>query len=158
VVNDAKVINAFALPAGYIYITTGLLNKIETDHELAAVLAHEVGHVEARHHAKHIQKVMVAQGLTAVIFGGEDQKSKRQVAMLCASLLALRFSRHQELEADRIGIDYAHGAGYKASGMVSLLEMLQTLNKGNNIPMFLRTHPLTKKRIREARKYAARKK
>lgn len=155
VIQDDKVVNAFALPGGPVYITTGLIGKLRNDNEIAAVLAHEVAHIEARHSMKHIQMAMLAQGITAAVFHEDDQKTERTVAGLLSGLLALRFSRHHEIEADSIGIEYANRVGFSPWGMVGVMEVLaEQEKKTGSIPVFLRTHPLSKERMKEARRNA----
>lgn len=156
VIDDDKVVNAFAYPGGFIFVTTGLLNKLKRDDDVAAVLAHEVGHVEARHSVKSLQAAMITHGLTSAILGGEGKEVERKLASISTALVNLRFSRRHELQADSIGIKYAFRAGFDPWGMINVLEVLAQQEKsGPTMPAFLRTHPLSRERLKAATKRAA---
>jgi predicted Zn-dependent protease len=109
---DEQTINAFALPGGQIFITEGLMKLMRTEGELAGVLGHEIGHVVARHAAEHIAKAQLTQGLTgtAVLatYDPDDPSTQRTaaVAALIGSLINMKFSRDDELEADRLGVRF----------------------------------------------------
>ena len=149
---DPKTINAFALPGGQVFITEGLYKHLDTDGELACVLAHEVGHVVARHSAQQVAKQQLTQGLTgaAVIaaYDPNDRNStgKAEMAMLIGQVVSLKFGRNDELEADKLGVRFASDAGYDPRAMIKVMEILDKLAKSRT-PEFFSTHPNPEHRI-----------
>ena len=115
---DSPVVNAFALPGGYIYVTRGLLALVSDEAELAAVLAHELGHLTARHAAQRYSQQVVA-GLGAAVLGAVSDLASFGVAAVLQS-----YSREQEFEADTLAIRYLGRAGYPADAMAALLVKL----------------------------------
>jgi len=116
---DRQTINAFALPGGQVFITEGLARLLHSEGELAGVLGHETGHVVARHSAEHLAQQQLIQGLggAAVIASSDpnDPNRSRQnqmLAMAVAQLVSMKFSRQDELEADRLGVRLMGHAGY----------------------------------------------
>src|SRR5215212_3095239 len=106
---DTPIVNAMALPGGYIYVTRGMLERINSDDELAGVIGHEIAHVTARHSAQQISKQQLAQfGLVlgAVVAGPEVLQQYGQLAQLGLGLLFQRYSRQHESEADLLGTGY----------------------------------------------------
>ncbi len=148
-----KGLNAFALPGGTLYVYTGLLEKANDD-ELAAVMAHEVGHVAARHAAKHLQADL---GFTVLLHLARTTGVGSESARVADSLYELfrnGYSRRDELEADRLGLRYAHRAGFNPEGMVTFFEkLLQEHPEGaiQRIAAWRRTHPLTSERMEQAK-------
>ncbi len=148
---DIPVENAFAAPGGYIYITRGLMAMINSEAEMAAVLGHELGHVNARHSARQITKAILFE--LGIVLAGELSKDFRKIApitMIATQLLFLKYSRDDEYQADALGIEYAVKTGYSAGEMVTFFTSLQRLGEshgGPHIPNFLSTHPLTPRRI-----------
>ncbi len=152
-----KQINAFTLPGGTIYVYTGTIEKA-TDDELAAVIAHEVGHVAARHVAKHLQ-VDLGFGVLMTIAesAGVGAGSARMVNSIY-DLLSRGFSRQDELEADRLGIRYAEKAGFDPNGMVSFFEKMlkeEPENPAERAMVWRQTHPLTRDRVAKAKEEIA---
>ena len=149
-----KSLNAFTLPDATIYVHSGLLEKT-TDEELAAVLAHEVGHVAARHAAKHLQADLgLALLLSAAGAAGASGDSVR-VANSLGGLFRNGFSRKDELEADRLAIRYAGRAGYDPKALISFFEKMNKEHPetaANRATAWQRTHPLTSERITHAQK------
>jgi predicted Zn-dependent protease len=152
----SKIPNAFALPGGKIFITAGLMSKMTNERQLAAVLGHETGHVAAQHNVLGMQRQMGVAVLADVAgqLAGEDKASATQaVTKVVAGMAGLKYSRNDEYEADKLGIRYMTRAGYNPWGMVELLTVLLNLSEsepGSMTEMF-RTHPLTSKRISEAK-------
>ena len=150
---DDQTINAFALPGGQLFITTGLLNQMETEGQLAAVLAHEVTHVVARHSAEHIAKAQLTESLTgAAVLAAYDPNDPRtqgttQVAMLIGQLVGLKFGRNDELEADRLGVRFMSEAGYDPRAVIRVMEILEASSQGQQPPEFFSTHPNPENRI-----------
>ena len=152
----SKIPNGFALPGGKIYVTAGLVSRMTNERQLAAVLAHEVVHVADKHSVKGLQRQMGASILVELVgmaVGGDTAQSAQAAAELAAGITNLKYSRGDESTSDAVGIRYMVRAGYNPWGMVELLELLQSLS--NTEPGlfgdFFATHPLTSKRIKEAR-------
>jgi predicted Zn-dependent protease len=152
---ESDQINAFAAPGGYVYFYTGLLREMKTEAEMAAVMAHEISHVVARHSAKQIQTSMGAQLAYALVFGGKEQSQARDLAVNLGMALAMSgYSRDMEREADKFGGIYMVKAGYNPNGMVSMLETLARLggSGGSSFEQLLSSHPDTQERIKNAKK------
>lgn len=153
VIND-KEINAFAVPGGYIYVNTGLLQMADDD-ELASVIAHEVGHVAAKHSVKALQAALGYQLLTGLIFQGEKYQSALQTGNIVFNLMHLNYSRADELFADKLGIHYVSLAGFDPQGMIHFFQKLKLKQKkeGSSEGIFLlRSHPYVDQRIEAAKK------
>ena len=151
------VLNAFALPGGFIGIHSGLLIAAQTESELASVMSHEIGHVSQRHIARMIgqQKQDALLPLAAMILAALAAKASHDAAMgvlMGGQGLAidrqLSFSRDAEREADRVGFQIMGAGGYDTTGMVAFFKRLQSANKVyGEMPAFLSSHPLTGERI-----------
>ncbi len=150
---ESDIVNAFAAPGGYVYVTTGLLKTAGDESELAGVLAHEVGHVAARHAIRSMQTMLGTQILTRLLLGETDKTVWHQVASLGAGLFNLKHSREHELEADRYGLKLAAEAGYDPEGLIRFLGRLKELSGGGEkgIKGWLSTHPATDDRLVAAR-------
>lgn len=152
---DSAAVNAFALPGGYIYVNRGLLDFVENESELAAVLAHEIGHLAGYHPINEFSKELileriVEQGRKAGILKESNADSMLQRAGgAVLAFVERKFTRQQEAEADLLGLYNMVRSGWKPSGMVSMLSRLQDF-KGNPglIEKLLSTHPLPMDRIR----------
>jgi len=148
---DEPDINAFALPGGYVYITRGLLAYLDTEAEMAGVLGHEIGHVNARHSAAGYTRSITLMGgavLTSILFPKAAPYAVGGVAGL--SILFLKYDRNQELQADRLGAEYSAKVGWSPMGMEGVLEVLSRLEAGSSsrgIPNWLSTHPRSDDRI-----------
>ena len=162
VVNESSP-NAFALPGGYIAITRGLLANLSNEAELAAVLGHEIGHVTARHSLQGMQRsslLGVGVGLLGQLAGSSRYGDlATQVGGVAANLIDKRYSREQESEADRLGIDYMVRAGYDPVGAIQLQEYFyREVEKGAD-PQWLnglfRSHPFSAERLAANRAYVA---
>ncbi|MBI3945926.1 MAG: M48 family metalloprotease [Armatimonadetes bacterium] len=138
--------NALALPGGYILVTKGLLEFVNDDDELAAILAHEVGHVAARHAVEQARHQVVAALLISTI-RKQAGDGAGTAASLMDALFALRHSRHDELESDRLGAEYAARSGYDPAGLVAFFEKLRNSKKPSLVSRFLATHPPADARI-----------
>lgn len=148
---DTPVVNAFAAPGGYIYVTRGILALMGSEAELAVVLGHEMGHVTARHSMKRLSGQMLAQvGLALGSVLNKDIAKFAGLAGIGMQLLFLKFSRSDEYQADSLGIGYARQAQYAPSEMLRFFTALENMSAesgGHNIPTFLSTHPMTSDRI-----------
>jgi predicted Zn-dependent protease len=142
---DSPVINAFAVPGGYIYFTRGILAQFSNEAEMIGVLGHEMGHVTARHTASRQTKQQLGQLL---LIGGmvasEEFRRYGEYAMQGMQLLFLSFSREDERESDRLGVEYSSKIGYDAREMANFYQVLVKMNmqrEQGGIPTFLSTHP-----------------
>jgi predicted Zn-dependent protease len=167
VVEDERV-NAFALPGGYIGVHSGLIEATRNEDELAGVLAHEIAHVTQRHIARSIHAsqrqsllstALMLGAMVAGVAGGSADvvQAGMAVAQGTAAQSQINFTRSNEYEADRIGINALADAGYDPHGMASFFEVMSRLQPASpelRAPEFLRTHPVTTARIAEARNRA----
>lgn len=150
---DPNTINAFALPGGQIFITEGLLRRLETEGQLAGVLGHEVGHVVGRHGAEHIAKQQLTQGLTgAAVLATYDPSNPRSrqtaaIAMMIGQLVNMKYGRSDELESDQLGVRFISESGYDPRAMIRVMEILGEASKGARQPEFFSTHPNPENRI-----------
>lgn len=148
---DPNTINAFALPGGQVFITEGLYRLLKSDDQLAGVLAHEVGHVVARHGAEHIAKQQLTQGLTsAAIIASSDQRTG-QMAAIVGQLVTLKYGRSDELESDRLGVRFMSEAGFNPQAMIEVMQILARASHGARTPEFFSTHPNPENRIERIR-------
>lgn len=147
---DSPVINAFALPGGYVYVTRGLLAHLNNEAQLAVVLGHEIAHVAARHASQQAARQQLTQGLLLggavlgqVAFGGDVGQQVLGLGGTAAQLLSLSYSRDHERESDRLGVQYAVMAGYQAAEGAEFFESLERMQEqsGQSIPTWQSTHP-----------------
>ncbi len=149
---DDEMVNAFAAPGGYAYITTGLLKRLKNDSEIAAVLSHEIGHVVEKHSLKAVQRQMLAQfGLQIMASllgdGGFSQGLLLKASEISASLLLLKNSRVNELQADVEGVRIMGLSGYDPQAMVDVQRMFLAEAQGKTGLAILSTHPPSQERI-----------
>lgn len=148
---DTPVVNAFAVPGGYVYVTRGIMAYLNDEAELAGVLGHEIGHVAARHTAKEYSKQQLAQlGLGVGYILSEKFRQYAGIANFGVSLLFLKFSRDNEREADNLGVEYSSKTGYDAARMASFFETLERMSdggSGSGLPEFFSTHPNPENRL-----------
>jgi predicted Zn-dependent protease len=158
---NSDVVNAFAVPGCYIYVTRGLMGIVNSEAELASVLAHELGHI-AGNHSERQQRRALFRGLGVAAIGavtGSERLSR--IAGAAAALFTLRYSRKHEYEADDLGLTYLREAGYDPHEAVDMLAALGrhqqflTASRGRDeasgIPEWALTHPLTEHRMERAR-------
>lgn len=157
---DPKTINAFALPGGQVFITRGLLQKLENEAQLAGVLGHEIGHVINRHAAEHMAKGKLGQLLAgAAGVATSDRRGAGMGGAMAAAavnqMLQLKFSRTDESEADDYGLKYMAQSGYDPRAMLGVMQILQEASRGNRQPEFLATHPNPEARLEKIKTYLA---
>jgi predicted Zn-dependent protease len=153
------MVNAFALPGGYVYVTAGILRHLKTEAQLAGILAHEVAHVVARDTMAAMSRDIGISVLLGAVQASDAPGGAVRAANLAAQILSLKYSRQDEIDADMAGMDYMVQAGYKPTAIVETMQMLQEQQKVRPIE-FLSTHPNPENRIeylqeRIAEKYSA---
>lgn len=156
---DTPVVNAFALPGGHIYLTRGLIERTNDGAEFAGILAHEIGHVAARHGVRRLQRQLRTGSLVSVLYntilGGEPQLLRDNSLDLASAVWSARHSRNDEREADRLAVEYLIGAGLDPRAVVTLLETLhheeQRMRGAGPTVDWFSTHPMTESRIDDAR-------
>lgn len=145
-------LNAFALPGGYIFVHTGLIKIADEEDELAAAMAHEIAHVAARHlTCRATQNQLARMGTLpiSVLLGGLGGYAARQAANAAIPMTFLSFSRHDESEADFLGVQYMWAAGYDPNGAVTIFEKMESMQRSQPgaISKLLSTHPMDSDRI-----------
>ena len=149
---DGEEMNAFALPGGYVFIYTGLIKLASEEDEFAGALAHEIAHVAAHHMACRASQAQIANtagALPGILLPGLGGLAARLGARAANSLGFLSFSRHDESEADYLGVQYMYAAGYDPMGAVSILEKFEALQKTKPgaVARVLATHPMSADRL-----------
>ncbi len=163
---DNPMVNAFALPGGYVYVTRGLIALANNEAELAAVLAHEVGHITGRHSAERYSRGVLTSLGAGILSAAIDQSGVSQALGIGSDLYMKSYSREQENEADTLGIRYLARAGYDPSAMTSFLQSLQAHSalearlagkKGGQSPIseYFSTHPATQSRVNKTAQQVA---
>jgi predicted Zn-dependent protease len=153
VLADARTVNAFALPGGQIFITRAMIDKCETEGQIAGVLAHEIVHVIARHGAERIAEAQLAEGLTGALvmatYDPDNPGSMRtaQVALLISQLVQMKFGRDDELTSDVLGVEIMAQAGYDPRSMVDVMRILEQASGGGPKVEFFSTHPSPENRV-----------
>jgi predicted Zn-dependent protease len=151
---ESDELNAFAAPGGHVYFYTGLLKAMENEGEMAAVMAHEISHVVARHGVKRLQTAMGAAMAYELIFGKGGSEAMNAAISVGMGLLMADYSRDAEREADRYGIMYMQAAGYDPHAAITMFEKLAAAGDGGSGNVFeslTRSHPETQERIANAR-------
>jgi len=150
---DSDEVNAFALPGGFIYVNKGLILEASNEGELVSVIAHEVGHVVARHGTEQLTRQYGFSVVTSLVLGSNPEFWEEQAAGLFSAVGLLSYGRKAELEADRLGIEEMFRSGYNPSAMVTFFEKLLALHEDSpsSIEKLFRTHPPTQERIDKSR-------
>jgi len=140
---DSPIINAFAVPGGYVYFTRGIMAHFNNEAEFAGVLGHEIGHVTARHSARQYSKQMLAQvGFIVGVVASKEFRNYADVAQQGLGLLFLKFSRSNETESDKLGVEYSTKIGYDAKEMANFFNTLKRMRgEEAGAPTMLSTHP-----------------
>ncbi len=154
-----EVFNAFAAPAGHVFIHSGLIEAMDSEDELAGILGHEISHVACRHISDMIERskktgLVTLAGIAAGIFLGVGGAATAGTAVTMGSIAAgqsaaLSFSRENEMQADQIGLKYLYDAGYNCKGLLKILGKIRNKDwfGSDFIPTYLKTHPATEERI-----------
>lgn len=154
---DSPIINAFALPGGYIYLTRGLLALCDNEAQLAGVISHEIGHITARHAARRYTKSVGTNLILNVLGTLTKNQVARNLMGQGAGLFLLSYSRSQEYEADKLALRYMNRAGFEPLQMAYFLQLMENYSKiksdilkiKNTNSELLRTHPNSSKRVKE---------
>ena len=156
---DSPVVNAFAVPGGYVYFTRGIMAHFNNEAEFAGVLGHEIGHITARHSVSQQTNATLAQVL---FIGGlavsKELRAFAREADMGMQLMFLKFGRDHESQSDKLGVEYSTKVGYDANEMADFfktLKKLSTSEDGEEIPTFLSTHPDPADRYNKVKEYAA---
>ncbi len=155
---NAVYINAYAFPGGSIAITRGMLLKLKNEAELASVLGHEIGHVNARHTAQQMSRGLLTQAIIggiAVAAGTRSEGLGRlasELGMFGAGALLASYSRDHERQADSLGMEYMVKSGYGPDGFIGLMQMLNEISKhrSGSVNILFSTHPMSDERYRTA--------
>ena len=139
-------INAFALPGGHVYITTGMLEKLNSEAQLAGVFAHESVHVTARHSTARMSEQIGLDILLSAVMPEDTPRGVIQATSIVRQIVSLKYSRDDERQADDVGLDYMIWAGYGPYAMVETMQMLEEENKARPVE-FLSSHPAPQNRI-----------
>ncbi len=158
---NAAYVNAYAFPGGSIAVTRGILVEMEDEAELAALLGHELGHVNARHTAQQMTKGVFASALLAgagIALSGNEKYAPLISGLggMGAGLLLAKYSRDNERQADDLGMEYMVNAGYSPQGMINLQDMLVNLSsrQPSALETMFSTHPMSRERLATARQTA----
>lgn len=141
---DSPVVNAFAVPGGYVYFTRGIMAHFNNEAEFAGVLGHEIGHITARHSAKQYSNQMLAQlGLIVGMVVSEDFRQYSDLASTGLGLLFLKYGRNHESQSDKLGVEYSTRVGYDAHEMANFFQTIKRIQgqSGGGVPTLLSTHP-----------------
>ena len=153
---DDDSVNAFTLPGGHIFVNSGLIRVAETEAELAAAMAHEIGHVAARHITRQETRAQLANiaSTPLILLGGWTGYAVRQAAGMGIPMTFLSFSRAFEGEADLLGLEYMYKAGYDPTASIDIFERIEALQKTKPglVAKIFSSHPMTLDRIRDAQK------
>lgn len=156
---DSDTVNAFALPGGQIFITLGLYKKLQSEAQLAGVLGHEMGHVIERHTAQQMAKNQLGQALVVAVGAASTDPNNASnytpalIASLVNQMLQLRYSRHDESEADIWGLKIMTESGFDPKAMVEVMEILKASGDRGHTAEIFQTHPNPDLRIRQIKAY-----
>ncbi len=151
---DTDEVNAFALPGGFFYVNSGLILAADSEAELAGVMAHEIGHVAARHATKNMTRAQIwnMASIPLIFVGGPIAYAISEVASIAVPMTFLKFSRDAEREADLLGLEYDYAAGYDPQAFVQFFEKLNVdgKKKHSRLAKAFATHPMNADRIQAA--------
>jgi beta-barrel assembly-enhancing protease len=161
---DSDVVNAFALPGGHVYVTRGLISRAANGAEFAGVVAHEIGHVSARHGVHKLQRELRTGSLVSVLYntilGTEPALLQQNSLQLANVIWSNKYSRRDEREADRLAVEYLFRMGVDPNAVTTLLQTLLHEEETTADPVkqsvdWFSTHPLTASRIEDAKRNVA---
>lgn len=144
---DPNTINAFALPGGQCFITRALYDRLTTDGQIAGVMGHEIAHVVARHGAQRMAKGGLMNGLMGAVGVAAGSAGAQRAAAMIGNMVTMKYGREDELESDRLGVDFMVDAGYDPRAMIRVMEVLAEAGGSRKQPEFFSTHPNPDNRI-----------
>ena len=144
---DDRTINAFALPGGQCFITYALFSQLQSEGQLAGVLGHEIAHVVARHGAQRMAKHRFTSGLIGAVMAASGSAQSGQFAQMIGQMVNMKYGRGDELESDRLGVQFMSEAGYDPRAMIGVMKILESAAGGKAQPEFFSTHPNPKNRV-----------
>lgn len=142
IIRDDSTLNAFCTPGGYIYVYTGILKFLESEDQLAGVLAHEIGHADMRHSTRQMTTMFGVQVIQQILMGNNAMLNQ-----VTGAIVGLKFSRKHETEADERSILYLCPTQYNAAGAAGFFQKIEKMGTGQRPPEFLSTHPNPENRI-----------
>lgn len=150
---ESEDLNAFTTPGGHIYFFTGLFDRMTTDDQIAAVLAHEIGHCAAKHTIKKFQAALGYDLVGSIVlnhmnFGSGAKQIATMGSNVAMKLVFSAYSRKDEHQADQLGVKYMYLAGYNVNASIQILRLLLKESKGAHPPEILSTHPNLEARIK----------
>jgi predicted Zn-dependent protease len=152
---EEEKVNAFALPGGYIYVNKGLIEKADSDDEIAGVLAHEIGHIVARHSIKRLQAALGYNLISILAAAATKDARFKRGADIAFNQIMLGYSREDEILADQLAVKYVKRSGYNPKAVISFLEKLKQIEKEAPlkplVPAYARTHPFIPERLGAAK-------
>jgi predicted Zn-dependent protease len=160
---NANYVNAYAFPGGSIACTRGIMLSLDNEAELAALLGHELGHVNARHSAEQMSKGMLTQAVVGGLAAAAGTQGAfygdiaSQLGQIGAGALLASYSRDNERQADALGMEYMVKSGYSSAGMIGLMDILNSMDKHrpSAIELMFATHPMSQERYQTAVQTAA---
>jgi predicted Zn-dependent protease len=162
-VANYRDLNAFALPGGPVWVNRGVLQAARNESQVAGVLAHEIAHIARRHAAQQISKGLIANGLLgllgAVLGNAGGARTAQTGAQVIAGGYLMKFSRDDERDADRVGVEILRRAGWDPRGLLEFLEILRERagRDPSSVEVFLSTHPSPAERVQQLRAQLSRK-
>lgn len=144
-------VNAFAAPGGYVYVTEGLMRMIESDDELACVIAHELGHINKKHTIRQAEKSGILSILVYLLGLNDETKKYQKASAIAAYFINQKFSRDDEFEADKMAVMYAYKAGYNPYALIRFFQKINRDNSLTIITKYFSSHPPTNERIKRAK-------
>lgn len=148
IIQDDNVLNAFCAPGGYIYVYTGLIKYLDTEHELAGVMGHEIAHADRRHSTDQLTQQYGLSVLLELALG----QNQGTLSDMAANLITLKYSRKGEEEADDFSVIYMCPTDYRADGAAGFFEKLEAQGQAGSTPEFLSTHPSPDSRVDNIKK------
>ena len=141
IIKDDETLNAFCTPGGYIYVYTGLIKYLDSEDQLAGVMAHEIAHADLRHSTRQMTKTYGLAALVSIVTGKSEPGLIEQIAL---GLVSLKFSRSHETESDLNSVKYLCPTDYRADGAAGFFKKIES---SSGTPEFLSTHPSPSNRI-----------